>query len=136
MADERLLRPAVAALFSPDTFPRFARVPDGVRPPWTYVLTSIPSIRSRSLASTALSRRVIIRARCTAMNEDALWHLVDAVTGDLEGTRPVADGWLCTPVAHLNEDPVPFEDRELKYENNAHPLVVALDFDFHATATT
>lgn len=136
MSDVKVLRTAVQSLFPITARAEFVHVPQGKTPPWSRVLISIPRISSRRLDGGELSRRCTIRTLAVAANEQAAWIIADALMG-LEGSRPSATGWSCSPIRLLNNEPVPFEDVDAVVPNTARPLVcIPLDFEFFANERT
>lgn len=135
MPDTEALRLAIQDLFPTSANPRFTRVPDGVKPPWTAVSISLPSPSTRAMNTRVLSQRVTIRARVVGANDLAARQIGQMVIDALEGSRPVAAGWQPAPVQLVNTNPTPYEDTTVTLTaTNAHPVILPLDFDFYATA--
>lgn len=134
MADVDALANAVKALFPPVVNPYFGTDPltKGVTLPWTFVLISLPSISERSLARTPHAHRVIVRARIAAASDTAARRVARNLMPALEGSRPGADGWRCTALEQLMDDPQVYQDRDIKLDNNQHPTVCAIDYAFMA----
>lgn len=138
MADPDKLADGVKALFPESVNPFFGEDPitKGAPLPWTFVLISLPSITERSLARTPHARRAVVRARIAAENDTAARRVARNLMSALEGARPVAEGWRCTALEQLNDDPQVYQDRDVKLANNQHPIVCAIDYAFMATPTT
>lgn len=133
MASTEALRDGVKALFPSSVRPFFGSVPAGTTVPWTFVLLSLPSPTERRLDGRISNRRCVVRVRITGGNDTAVRQLWDMMRPDLEGARPVAAGWQNTRLSQLNDDPQVYQDRDITLASGGHPIVAAVDFDFHAT---
>lgn len=134
MADLEVLRLGVQALFPSTINPLFVRVPDKSVPPWTAISIALPSPSTRAMNTRILSKRVLVRCRVVAANDEAVWQLGQMLTDAVEGVRVVAEGWAPAPLQQLNDNPMPYEDTDMTLAvTNAHPVVLPFDFDFYAT---
>lgn len=103
--------------------------------PWTRVSISLPSPQSRRMSKQVANRRMIARLLVAGANELAAWRVAQFALDALEGARPVADGWECSPLQQLNSTPVPYQDEDIKaIGTNAFVVCIPLDFDFYATS--
>lgn len=134
MADSEALRDAIIALLPARSKAQETNVDERVALPWTRVSVSLPAPVTRSMARQPRTHRVLVRLLCVGANERAAWRLAEAAIDGLEGARPLAPGWQTGPLQQLNDDPVPYQDRDLKViDTNAFPVCIALDFDLYAT---
>lgn len=133
MASTEALRNGVRALFPESVHPFFGSVPPGTTVPWTFVLLSLPSPTERRLCGRISNRRCVMRLRIAAGNDTAVLQLWDMMRPSLEGVRPVVDGWQLTRLSQLNDDPQVYPDRDVTLPGGGHPIVAAVDFEFHAT---
>lgn len=133
MASTEALRDGVRALFPSSVRPFFGSVPPGTTVPWTFVLLSLPSPTERRMCGRISNRRCVLRLRITGGNDTAVLQLWDMMRPSLEGARPVAAGWKLTRLSQLNDDPSVYQDRDVTLSGGGHPIVAAVDFDFHAT---
>ena len=133
MAEVEALGVGVRALFPSSVRPFFGSVPAGTTVPWTFVLLSLPSPTERRLDGRISNRRCVVRVRIAGANDTAVRQLWDMMRPSLEGARPVAAGWQNTRLSQLNDDPQVYQDRDITLAGGGHPIVAAVDFDFHAT---
>lgn len=133
MASTEALRDGVKALFPSSVRPFFGSVPAGTTVPWTFVLLSLPSPTERRLDGRISNRRCVVRVRIAGANDTAVRQLWDMMRPSLEGARPVAAAWQNTRLSQLNDDPQVYQDRDITLASGGHPIVAAVDFDFHAT---
>ena len=134
MADTKSLRAAVQSLFPSNVKARFGQVPAGETLPWSFVLISIPSVTDRRLAGNVSTRRCVIRVRAAGANDTAAGAVAQNCANALEGVRPTASGWSCSPIRQLNDDAQVYQDRDTTV-GTLHPIVAALDFEFFASVS-
>lgn len=102
-------------------------------PPWLYVTMSLPSISERSQARTGVLYMCRVRVLVYAGTAPGVRIVADKV--QVEGLRPVAVGWLTTPLELENtRDPV--EDLDVTITTTGkHPMYGVLEYLFTASPT-
>lgn len=93
---------AILALV-PDVPPTFeVRVPSTQRPPWHVVSVRVPVVAERSLARREQVSYATLLVKCVAGTARGARSMLEAVQDAVEGARPVADGWLVSPLEQIN----------------------------------
>lgn len=104
-------------------------------PPWTYWTLTLPDVTERSLARPGQLVTVRARGLVYAGTAKGVRIVADQVMAAVEGARPVAEGWRCSPVELVNTREA-VEDRDVKVTaTNLHPLYGVLEFLFTASPT-
>ena len=127
------LREAILALCPAGTHE--GEAPRGAVLPWTVATLDIPTPSVRALAGSALAHRARIRVTVAGANAHACTILADKARTALEGARPVADGWTCGPVRHVNSRPVARDPQVTWPATNANAFYAVLDFALTASQT-
>lgn len=100
--------------------------------PWIVLTGSAPDVTSRSLARTQQGLEGRLLVTVAAGNEDAALIIVDKVLDAYEGVRPVADGWLVSPLEQLG-DVKAFADDVVVAGTNRRVMVAKVTFAYTAT---
>lgn len=100
--------------------------------PWIVLAGSAPDVSSRSLARTRQGLEGRLLVTVAAGNEDAALIIVDKVLDAYEGVRPVAAGWLVSPLEQLGDVKV-FADDVVVAGTNKRVMVAKVTFAYTAT---
>lgn len=125
------LREALLALFPAGTHE--GEAPPNVPLPWTVATLDVPTPNNRSLAGRAHSQRVRVRATVAGANAHACTILAEKLRLSLEFARPVADGWKCGPLMHVNSRPVARDPQVTWSTTNTNTFYAVLDFEMTAS---
>lgn len=127
------LAQALRAL-APAGVTRFDGAVTGTSPalPWIVLGGSVPDVYSRSLARTGQANVGHLLVTVAAGNEDAALVIADKVLDAYEGVRPVADGWLVSPLEQLGDVKV-FADDVVIAGTNRRVMVAKVTFSYTAT---
>lgn len=94
---------------------------------------ALPDVESRSLARTRHAHWCMVRATVTGVATEQVRKTSQLVFDALEGARPVAAGWLTSPIAELNTRE-PIEDRDAgTTAAGRYPVYATLEFEYTAT---
>lgn len=112
-----------------------AAVPASPSFPYSLVTVRHPGVTERSLTRGVLGRRTAVRVTVVGETAASVRIASQAVADALEGARPDAAGWVCSPVEQVNERE-PVEDPDVTIPaTKAHPIFAVLEFAFTATRT-
>jgi len=124
------LREAILALLPVGTHE--GEAPQGAALPWTVAVLDVPTPRDRSLAGSPHSQRVRVRVTAAAANAHGCSNRAEGLRTTLEGARPVADGWACSPLRHVSSRPVSRDPQVTYPATNASAFFAVLDFELTA----
>lgn len=103
--------------------------------PYSLVAVRHPAVTERAMSRGVLGRRVAVRVTVTGETASSVRVMSQNVADALEGARPSAAGWACSPVEQVNERE-PVEDPDVTIPaTGAHPIFAVLEFAFTATRT-
>ncbi len=113
------------------------RVYDGQVPgtaPAAFVVVThqLPDVVQRSEGRSRLAHRCYVLVTVTAPTAQGVRTAAQRVIDALEGARPVAAGWLTTPLAVFNTRP-PVEDRDVQPAGGRYPMYAKVEIDYTAT---
>lgn len=78
------------------------RVPPTQRPPWFVSSVKVPHVAERALARRPQVNHATLLVKCVAGTGQGARAMLAAVQDAVEGVRPVADGWLVSPLEQIN----------------------------------
>ena len=109
-------------------------VPSGTTLPWISVRVRVPGVLGRSDAATAQGRTGRVQVTVAGVTDESVLITGQTVVDAMEGSRPVAAGWLTGPLL-LSGDPSLYSDDVVIAGVNRHVQVAALSFEFTASPT-
>ena len=127
------LRESILALCPAGTHE--GEAPTGARLPWTVVVLDVPTPSARALAGQPHAYRVRLRGTAAGASAHAASIVADKLRLALEGARPVADGWVCSPLRHVSSRPVARDPQVTWPATDTHTFFAVLDFEATASPT-
>lgn len=100
---------------------------------WFVVDQRLPRVVERSEAATPQAHRCMMRVRIVNQTANGCRILANHAIDALEGARPVAPGWMASPLRGFNErEPIPDVEVTVPSTNLTY-MVAVLEFEFTAT---
>lgn len=111
-------------------------VPNGHDLPYRWVRVRLPVVSERSLARPGQLLVLDAVVTCVAGTAAGARTMAADTTTALEGARPVAAGWLTSPVESLNAREVAEDTDVIIPGTNRHPIYAITEWRFTASRTT